>query len=161
MDRLKQIETFVSIAMRGSLTAAADAEGVTPAVISRRMDALEDRLGIKLLVRTTRRVSLTFEGSAHLEDCQRILRELADAEAAVALGGIKARGHLRISAPAGFGRRYVAPLIMRFLEQNPEINVSLDLSDRIVDLINENVDCAIRSGELADVSLISIRLSEM
>ena len=161
MDRLKQIETFVSIAMRGSLTAAADAEGVTPAVISRRMDALEDRLGIKLLVRTTRRVSLTFEGSAHLEDCQRILRELADAEAAVALGGIKARGHLRISAPAGFGRRYGAPLIMRFLEQNPEINVRLDLSDRIVDLINENVDCAIRIGELADSSLISIRLSEM
>jgi len=161
MDRLKQIETFVSIALRGSLTAAAAAEGVTPAVVSRRMDALEERLGIKLLVRTTRRVTLTFEGSAHLEDCQRILRELADAEAAVSLGGIKARGHLRISAPAGFGRRYVAPLIMLFLEKNPDIHVSLDLSDRIADLVYENIDCAIRIGELADSSLISTRLSEM
>lgn len=161
MDKLKQIETFVSIAMRGTLTAAADAEGVTPAIISRRMDAFEERLGIKLLMRTTRRVSLTFEGSAHLEDCQRILRELADAEAAVALGGVKARGHLRVSAPAGFGRRYVAPLLMRFLDENPEVNISLDLSDRIVDLAYENVDCAIRIGELADSSLISIRLGEM
>ncbi|MBI3524158.1 MAG: LysR family transcriptional regulator [Betaproteobacteria bacterium] len=161
MDRFKQIETFVSVALRGSLTAAAAAEGVSSAVISRRLDALEERLGIKLTVRTTRRVTLTFEGSAHLEECQRILRELADAEAAVSMGSLKARGHLHISAPAGFGRRYVAPLVMRFLEENPDIKVSLDLTDRIVDLIFENVDCAIRLGELADSSLISVRLSEM
>jgi len=81
MSRLKQIETFVSVANRGSLTAAATAEGVAPGVVSRRLDALEARLGVKLLLRTTRRVTLTFEGSAYLEDCQRILRELGDAEA--------------------------------------------------------------------------------
>ena len=160
MSRLKQIETFVSVANRGSLTAAATAEGIAPGVVSRRLDALEARLGVKLLLRTTRRVTLTFEGSAYLEDCQRILRELGDAEASVSLGGVKARGHLRLSAPAGFGRRHVAPLIMQFLDANPEVTVNLDLSDRLVDLVNEGVDCAIRVGELTDSSLVSIRLAE-
>ena len=160
MSRLKQIETFVSVAGRGSLTAAAAAEGVAPGVVSRRLDALEARLGVKLLLRTTRRVTLTFEGSAYLEDCQRILRELGDAEASVSLGGVKARGHLRLSAPAGFGRRHVAPLIMQFLDANPEVTVNLDLSDRLVDLVNEGVDCAIRVGELTDSSLVSIKLAE-
>lgn len=160
MDKLKQIETFVSVASRGSLTAAAAAEGVAPGVVSRRLDALEARLGVKLLLRTTRRVTLTFEGSAYLEDCQRILRELGDAEASVSLGGVKARGHLRISAPAGFGRKHVAPLVMQFLDANPEVTVSLDLSDRLVDLVNEGIDCAVRVGELTDSSLVSIRLAE-
>ena len=161
MDRLKLMETFVAVAMRGSLTAAAGVEGVAPAVVSRRLDALEEHLGVKLMVRTTRKVTLTFEGSAFLEDCQRILRDVGDAEAAVSLGGIKARGHLRISAPAGFGRRHVAPLLMQFLGDNPEVNANLDLSDRLVDLVNENVDCAVRLGELADSSLVSVRLGEM
>lgn len=161
MDRLKQIETFVAVAMRGSLTAAANAEDVAPAVVSRRLDALEERLGVKLLVRTTRKVTLTFEGAAYLEDCQRILREIGDAEAAVSLGGVRARGHLRITGPAGFGRRHVAPLLMQFLASHPEVNAHLDLSDRIVDLVNENVDCAVRIGDLADSSLISIHLGEM
>ncbi|RLJ67478.1 LysR family transcriptional regulator [Sulfurisoma sediminicola] len=161
MDRLKTMETFVAVAMRGSLTAAAGAEGVAPAVVSRRLDALEEHLGVKLMVRTTRKVTLTFEGSAFLEDCQRILRDVGDAEAAVSLGGVKARGHLRISAPAGFGRRHVAPLLLQYLGDNPEVNANLDLSDRMVDLVNENVDCAVRIGELADSSLVSVRLGEM
>lgn len=160
MSRLKQIETFVSVASRGSLSAAAAAEGVAPGVVSRRLDALEARLGVKLMLRTTRRVTLTFEGSAYLEDCQRILRELGDAEASVSLGGVKARGHLRLSAPAGFGRRHVAPLVMQFLDANPEVTVNLDLSDRLVDLVNEGIDCAVRVGELTDSSLVSIRLAE-
>jgi len=78
----------------------------------------------------------------------------------VSLGGVKARGHLRLSAPAGFGRRHVAPLIMQFLDANPEVTVNLDLSDRLVDLVNEGVDCAIRVGELTDSSLVSIKLAE-
>eukprot|EP01137_Pigoraptor_chileana_P004250 Opistho-2@45712 len=109
MDRLKQIESFVSVATKGSLTAAAAGEGVAPAVMGRRIDALEARLGVKLLVRTTRRISLTHEGSAFLEDCQRLLIDFASAEASVSAGGVKASGHLRITAPAGFGRRHVAP----------------------------------------------------
>ena len=115
---------------------------------------------MKLLLRTTRRVTLTFEGSAYLEDCQRIMRELGDAEASVTLGGVKARGHLRLSAPAGFGRKHVAPLIMQFLDAHPDVTASLDLSDRLVDLVNEGVDCAIRVGELSDSSLVSMRLAE-
>ena len=110
MDRLKQIETFVAVATKGSLTAAAQAEGVAPAVIGRRMDALEERLGVKLLLRTTRRINLTHEGSAFLEDCQRLVADFNNAEASVSAGGVKASGHLRITAPAGFGRRHVAPL---------------------------------------------------
>lgn len=161
MDQFKQISAFVAAATRGSLSAAARAENVTPALIGRRLDALEARLGVRLLLRTTRRLSLTFEGSAFLEDCQRVLNDLANAEASVSLGGVKASGHLRVSAPAGFGRRHVAPLLMEFLEANPEVTVNLDLSDRIVDLVNEGVDCAVRVGELADSSLVSIRLGEM
>ena len=161
MDQFKQISAFVSVALRGSLTAAAAAEDVTPAIIGRRLDALEERLGVKLLVRTTRKVSLSFEGAAFLEDCQRLLDDLANAEAAVSLGGVKASGHLRLSAPAGFGRRHVAPLLMRYLDTHSEITAHLDLSDRLVDLVNENIDCAIRIGELADSSLVSVRVGEM
>lgn len=160
MDQLKQIESFVAVAIRGSLSAAARAEGVTPAVIGRRLDALEQRLGVRLLLRTTRSVTLTFEGSAFFEDCQRILNDLSNAEAAVSLGGVKASGHLRISAPGGFGRRHVAPLLREFLDAHPEVSCTLDLSDRLVDLVNEGVDCAIRIGELGDSSLVSVRLAE-
>lgn len=160
MDAFKQIDAFVSAAMRGSLSAAAQAEGVTPAVIGRRLDALEARLGVKLLVRTTRKLALTFEGQAFLEDCQRILNDLANAEASVSLGGVKASGHLKVSAPAGFGRKHVAPLVTRFLDANCDVTINLDLTDRLVDLVNEGIDCAVRVGELADSSLVSLRLAE-
>lgn len=161
MDQFKQISAFVETAKRGSLSAAARAEGVTPAMVGRRLDALERRLGVRLLTRTTRRLSLTFEGQAFLEDCQRLLNDLANAEAAVSLGGVKASGHLRLSAPAGFGRRHVAPHVAEFLDANPEVTVSLDLSDRLVDLVNEGIDCAVRVGELTDSSLVSVRLGDM
>jgi DNA-binding transcriptional LysR family regulator len=160
MDRLKLIETFVAVAGKGSLTAVASAEGVAPAVIGRRIDALEERLGVKLLRRTTRRITLTHEGSAFLEDCQRILLEIAQAEASVSAGGVKAAGHLRITAPGGFGRRHVAPLLPGFLAQHPEVSVSLNLSDRVVDIVHEGYDCAIRVGDLPDSSLVSMRLAD-
>lgn len=161
MDHFKQIRAFVNSATRGSLSAAAQVEAVTPAVIGRRLDALEARLGVKLLLRTTRKLSLSFEGQAFLEDCQRILNELANAEAAVSVGGIRASGHLKVSAPAGFGRRHVAPQVAAFMAANPDVSVRLDLSDRVVDLLNEGVDCAVRIGELADSSLASSKLGEM
>ncbi|MBE7420223.1 MAG: LysR family transcriptional regulator [Ideonella sp.] len=160
MDQLKQIESFVAVAGKGSLTAAANAEGVAPAVIGRRIDALEERLGVKLLVRTTRRITLTHEGSAFLEDCQRILVDLATAEASVSEGGVKASGHLRITAPAGFGRRHVAPLVPRFVAEHPDVSISLNLSDRVVDIVNEGFDCAVRVGDLPDSSLVSVRLAD-
>ncbi len=160
MDRLKAMETFVAVVTRGSLTAAALAEGVAPAIIGRRLDALEARLGVKLLVRTTRRITLTHEGSAYLEDCQRLLADLANAEASVSAGGVKASGHLRITAPAGFGRRHVAPLVPPFRAQHPEVTLSLNLSDRVVDLAGEGFDCAVRVGDLPDSALVSVRLAD-
>jgi len=160
MDRLKQIESFAAVSTKGSLTAAALAEGVAPAVIGRRIDALEERLGVKLLVRTTRRITLTHEGSAFLEDCQRLLADLASAEASVSAGGVKASGHLRITAPAGFGRRHVAPLVPGFVAAHPDVSLSLNLSDRVVDIVNEGFDCAIRVGDLPDSSLVSVRLAD-
>ena len=113
------------------------------------------------MVRTTRKLTLTFEGQAFLEDCQKLLNDLANAEAAVSLGGAQASGYLKVSAPAGFGRQHVAPLVGDFMQANPEVRVNLNLSDRLVDLINENIDCAIRIGELTDSSLVSVRLGEM
>ncbi|MBT9499947.1 MAG: LysR family transcriptional regulator [Burkholderiaceae bacterium] len=160
MDRLKQMESFTAVATKGSLTAAAQAEGVAPAVIGRRIDGLEERLGVKLLVRTTRKISLTHEGSAFLEDCQRLLGDLANAEASVSAGGLKASGYVRITAPAGFGRRHVAPLIPKFLAQHPDVHLSLNLSDRVIDIVNEGFDCAVRVGDLPDSSLVSLRLAD-
>ena len=160
MDKLKAFESFVSVATRGSLTAAARAEGVAPAIMGRRLDALEEHLGVKLLVRTTRRISLTHEGSAFLEDCQRVLSDVANSEASVSAGGIRASGHLRITAPAGFGRRHVAPLVPRFRELHPEVTISLNLSDRVVDIAGEAYDCAVRVGDLPDSSLVSVRIAD-
>jgi DNA-binding transcriptional LysR family regulator len=160
VDKLKQLESFVSVATKGSLTAAARAEGVAPAIMGRRLDALEERLGVKLLVRTTRRITLTHEGSAFLEDCQRLLADFANAEASVSAGGVKASGHLRITAPAGFGRRHVAPLVPRFRDQHTDVTISLNLSDRVVDLAGEGFDCAVRVGDFPDSSLVSVRLGD-
>ena len=160
MDKLKAMESFVSVATRGSLTAAAQAEGVAPAIMGRRLDALEQRLGVKLLVRTTRRIILTPEGSAYLDDCQRLLIDMANAEASVSAGGVKAGGHLRVTAPAGFGRRHVAPLMLRFLDLHADVTMSLNLNDRVIDLITEGLDCAVRVGDLPDSSLVSVRLAE-
>lgn len=160
MDTFKQLESFVSVATLGSLSAAARAEGVAPAMIARRINALETRLGIKLLVRSTRRLSLTAEGEQLLADAQRILLDLNDAEARIAQGSQHPNGHLRVSAPAGFGRKHVAPLIPAFLKRYPDVTLTLDLSDRLVDLIEERYDCAIRIGELTDSDAIGIRLAD-
>ncbi|MCX7250033.1 MAG: LysR substrate-binding domain-containing protein [Burkholderiales bacterium] len=160
MDKLKAMETFVAVAARGSLAAAARAEGVAPAVIGRRLDLLEEKLGVKLMLRTTRRITLTHEGGAYLEDCQRLLAEIASAEASVSAGGAQASGRLRLTAPAGFGRRHVAPLVPLFRELHPEVAISLNLSDRVIDLAGEGYDCAVRVGDLPDSSLISVRLAD-
>jgi hypothetical protein len=160
MDKLKQLETLVSVAQRGSLASAARSLGLAPAIVGRRLDALEARLGVKLLLRTTRRITLTHEGSAFLEDCQRLLADLANAEASVSAGGIKASGHLRITAPAGFGRRHVAPLVPLFKALHPEVTISLNLSDRVVDVAGEGFDCAVRVGDMPDSALVSTRLAD-
>lgn len=160
MNKFKQLESFIAAATMGSLSAAARVEGVAPAMMGRRISALESRLGIKLLVRSTRRLSLTAEGEALLEEAQRILRDLTEVEARISQGSAQPSGHLRISAPAGFGRRHVAPLLPGFLAAYPHVSVTLDLSDRLVDLIEERYDCAIRIGDLDDSQIIGMRLAD-
>lgn len=160
MDQFKQISTFVDVVARGSLSAAARAEGIAPAMVGRRLDALEERLGVKLLQRTTRKIALTNEGTAFLEDCQRILAELAEAEAAVSERSAHATGHLMISAPAGFGRQHVAPLMPSFLAEHRDLTLTLNLNDRVVDLIGEGIDVAIRIADLSDSNLIGVKLAD-
>jgi DNA-binding transcriptional LysR family regulator len=159
LDKFKQLQTFAAVAMRGSLSAVAAAENVAPAIIGRRIDALESRLGVKLMIRTTRKITLTNEGSSFLEDSLRILNELDNAEAAVSSGGGNVHGHLRVTAPAGFGRRHIAPLVPAFIALYPDVSVSLDLTDRVVDLVNEGYDCAVRIGDMPDSNLVSVRLA--
>ncbi len=159
MDQFKQISTFVEVVTKGSLSAAARAQGIAPAMIGRRLDALEERLGVKLLQRTTHKIALTNEGASFLEDCQRILAELQDAEASVSDRNARATGHLAISAPAGFGRQHVAPLMPSFLAEHQDVTLTLNLSDRVVDLIGEGIDVAIRIAALSDSNLIGVKLA--
>ncbi|WP_208277556.1 LysR family transcriptional regulator [Massilia oculi] len=160
MGKFTQMATFVEVVARGSLSAAARAEGIAPAMIGRRLDALEARLGVKLLQRTTRRLVLTDEGSAFLEDCQRILAEVGDAESAISEHSMRASGHLTVSAPAGFGRQHVAPLLPSFLAEHRDVTINLNLSDRIIDLVAEGVDVAIRIASLDDSNLVGVKLAD-
>ena len=160
MGQFRQISTFVEVVARGSLSAAARGEGIAPAMIGRRLDALEARLGVKLLQRTTRKLVLTDDGAAFLEDCQRLLAELEDAESAVAERSAKATGHLLVSAPAGFGRQHVAPLLPSFLAEHREVTVNLNLNDRLVDVVGEGIDVAIRIASLSDSSLVGVKLAD-
>ena len=160
MDKFKALQTLVAVATRGSLAAAARAEGVAAAVIGRRLDALEQHLGVRLLLRLTLRLALTTARAALLEQAQRLLAELAEAEASVSAGGARAQGHLRLTAPAGFGRRHVAPLLPDFRQQHPQVSLSLNLSDRVIDLAAEGYDCAVRVGDLPDSALVSVRLAD-
>ncbi|NHZ44057.1 LysR family transcriptional regulator [Massilia aquatica] len=160
MGQFRQLSTFVDVVARGSLSAAARAEGIAPAMIGRRLDALEARLGVKLLQRTTRKLALTDEGAAFLEDCQRILGELEEAESAVAERSARASGHLLVSAPAGFGRQHVAPLLPSFLAEHQDVTVNLNLNDRVVDVVGEGVDVAIRIASLSDSSLVGVKLAD-
>lgn len=160
MGKFTQMSTFVEVVARGSLSAAARAEGIAPAMIGRRLDALEARLGVKLLQRTTRRLVLTDEGQAFLEDCQRILGEVNDAESAISEHSLRASGHLTVSAPAGFGRQHVAPLLPSFLAEHRDVTLNLNLSDRVVDLVAEGVDVAIRIASLDDSNLVGVKLAD-
>ncbi|AWL03238.1 LysR family transcriptional regulator [Massilia oculi] len=160
MGKFTQMATFVEVVARGSLSAAARAEGIAPAMIGRRLDALEARLGVKLLQRTTRRLVLTDEGTAFLEDCQRILAEVGDAESAISEHSMRASGHLTVSAPAGFGRQHVAPLLPSFLAEHRDVTINLNLSDRIIDLVAEGVDVAIRIASLDDSNLVGVKLAD-
>ena len=146
MDKLKQIEAFIAVVEHGSMAAAALTQDVTPVMIGRRINALEARLGVKLLHRSTRRIAVTEQGAVFMEQCKKALGELDRAELLVAEGRHKATGHLIVSAPAAFGRKHVAPHAPDFLRANPDVRISFNLTDRVVDLVREGYDVGIRIG---------------
>lgn len=160
MDRITSMRVFVRAASAGSLSAAGRHLGMSPAMATKHVNALEARLGVKLFHRTTRRLSLTEAGSDYLEACQRILPEIDEAEAAAASQRIKASGLLRMNVPLSFGTRFIAPLIADFSQRHPEVKVELGLSDAQLDLIAGSWDLAIRIGRLADSPLQSRRLGD-
>jgi DNA-binding transcriptional LysR family regulator len=159
MDRFKELTTFVEVAQRGSLSAAAREEGVTPAMVGRRVDQLEERVGVKLFKRSTRKVTLTPEGVTFYEDCQRVLADLRSAEDALTAGARNAAGRLIVTAPTAFGRKHIAPHLPAFVDAHPNLSVQLHLSERIVDLRNERFDLAIRIADLRSADLVAVKLA--
>lgn len=158
MDRLREMEIFAAVAASGSLSAAARRLNLSVAVVSKQLAALERRLGSRLVTRTTRKLALTEDGQAFFERCRSILSEIADAEQAVAGADGRLTGTIRITAPVAFGRSRLAPLVAAFAAQQPQLNFHLQLTDSLVDLLEENIDLAIRMGELTDSSLRARRL---
>jgi DNA-binding transcriptional LysR family regulator len=159
LDRSGDMEVFSAVVASGSLSAAARMLGLTPSAVSRVLARLEARLGVRLVVRTTRALALTPEGEAYHRSAQRILRDLDEAERAVAEQAAP-RGRLRVSAALAHGRLYVVPLLGEFLERYPGITVDISLTDTIIDLVEERADVAIRFGPLPDSALVARRLGE-
>ena len=159
MDRYKEIEAFVQVMEHGSLAAAALHAGITPVMMGRRIDALEKRLGTQLMHRSTRRLVLTDAGARFLDECRALLAQWAQAEASVAAQEHQASGHLIVSAPAAFGRLHVAPHASAFLKANPEVKLSFNLTDRVVDLVREGYDMGIRIGGAIDPNFVAIKLA--
>jgi DNA-binding transcriptional LysR family regulator len=143
----------------GSLSAAARELGISTAAVSRKLSALEARLGVRLLNRTTRRIALTDEGARYHEACVRILGEIEEAEGAAAERRVDPQGVLRIALPASFGHKHITPLIPKFAARFPKIRLALSLSDRKVNLIEEGYDVAVRIAELEDSSLAARKLA--
>lgn len=160
LDRVTGMRVFVRTASVGSLSAAARQLDMSPAMATKHVDALEARLGVKLLHRTTRRLSLTEAGGDYLEACQRILPEIDEAEASVASQRVEARGVLRMNVPLSFGARFIAPLLPGFSHKHPALKIELGLTDRVVDLIDGGWDLAIRIGRLNDSALQARKLGE-
>ena len=158
-DSLYEMSVFSKVVATGSLSAAARDLGVSTAVVSRRLAALEARLGVRLVNRTTRRLALTDEGASYLDACTRILGEIEDADAAAAAKRVEPQGVLKVALPASFGHKHIAPLIPPFAARFPRIQLALSLSDRTVNVIEEGYDLAIRIGELEDSSLAARKLA--
>jgi len=160
MPDLMDMEIFARVVTSGSMSAAAREMGLSPAVVSKRIQRLEDRLGSRLLQRTTRQIALTESGQGYFERVVAILASVEEANNFVARRNTSARGTLKISAPTTFGRVHIAPHLGPFLAQHPELRLNLVLSDEFVDIVGESYDLAIRIGELEDSSLVARRLCD-
>jgi DNA-binding transcriptional LysR family regulator len=160
MDSTQAMRAFVQITDHGSFSAAAGDLNITPSAISKLITRLEDQLGVRLLHRTTRRVSLTPEGETYYLRARDILAAIADAEAEVSRAGQIPRGRLRVSCITAFALHHLVPALPDFSTRFPDVTIELSVSDRIVDLLAENADVGIRTGEAADPSLITRKFAE-
>jgi len=158
MDQLGEISTFVRVVEARSFAAAAQALGVTPSGVSKSIARLESRLGARLLNRTTRSLNLTEAGQAFYSRCRDIMGRLADAESELAASRGTIRGRLRIDMPVALGRALIVAPLVRFAESHPDLTLQVSLNDRVVDLVDEGVDVAIRVGQLTDSRLVARRL---
>ena len=159
MDRFEEMHTFIRVVKAGSLSGAAERLDIARSAVSRRLADLESRLGVQLLTRTTRRINLTESGRQYYERCQRILADMEEAELAITSGDIALSGTIRIAAPLSFGISHLSPLLNAFLQQHPEVKLELDLNDRTLNFMEEDVDLAIRIGHLPDSSLVARKLA--
>ncbi len=158
MDKLKAMETFVRIVEAGSLSGAATRTGASLTSVVRTLAALEQALGARLLNRTTRRIALTDEGRDYLERCRRILADVEEAEGSLTDRRLRPTGRLALTAPVLFGRLHVAPVLTDYLVAHPEMRAELLLMDRVIDLLEEGIDLAVRIGPLPDSSLVATPL---
>ena len=158
MDRFLALQVFVAVGEEQSFAAAARRLALSPPAVTRAVGALEQSLGVKLLQRTTRIVRLTEAGARYLQDCRRILGDLEDADQAASGAQAEVRGTLAVTASVLFGRAFVAPLLLAFLKQHAKVNVRALLVDRVVDLIEEGLDVAVRVAHLSDASFTAIRV---
>lgn len=155
------MQAFVAVADLQGFAPAARKLGLSPPAVTRLIAALEERLGVRLLQRTTRSVALTDAGARYLERVRRILADVEEAEGAAEGERTTPRGRLVISAPVGFGRLHVSPAVTAYLQRYPEVSCDLRLSDRVVNLVEEGVDAAVRIGHLPDSSLVARHVGEM
>lgn len=158
MDRFDAINAFVAVARSGGFSAAGRALGMPVANVSRKVALLEEALGVRLFVRTTRHVALTEGGRRYFEACSRVIDALRDADEEVTDEYRQPKGDLVITAPLGFGQQHLQPVVHEFLRAYGQVNVHLQLADRVLPLVEEHVDCAVRIGRLADSSLVAREL---
>jgi DNA-binding transcriptional LysR family regulator len=158
MDKLRAMQTFVAIADAGSFTAAARRLDLSLPAVVRGLAGYEDELGVRLFNRTTRRISLTTEGRAHLDRCRAVMAAVDEAESALREDASEPSGELAITAPVLFGQMHVAPVVTRFVQKYPQVQCKLVLLDRVVDLVEEGMDLGIRIGRLRDSSLVALPL---
>jgi DNA-binding transcriptional LysR family regulator len=161
LDHLAAMAVFARVVEAGSFSGAAESLGLSKSAVSKHVARLEERLAVRLLNRTTRRLSLTEAGTAVYEPCRQLVADADAAEAAVSHLASAPRGRLRINVPMSFGQRHVAPALPDFMARYPELTVDLQLNDRTVDLVEEGYDMAVRIGELPDSSLLARRLAPL
>ncbi|MBV9559885.1 MAG: LysR family transcriptional regulator [Bradyrhizobium sp.] len=161
MDRIEAMQAFVAVADLQGFAPAARKLRLSPSGVTRLVAALEDHLGVRLLQRTTRKVALTDAGARYLERARRILADVEEAEIAAESERTQPAGRLVVSAPVGFGRLHVGPVVTAYLKKYPEVSCELRLQDRVVSLVEDGVDLAVRIGELADSAIVARHVGEM